>query len=272
MNRIIVVTGAASGMGKATADLMASRGDKIIRVDIKGDMDVIGDLSTKAGRQEVLNEIYDLAPGYVDGVIGWAGLGQGGVVVLAVNYFGQIDLLNGLRPLLEKSKAPRVVVTSSRNALYEPCEQLVQLCLDGKEEEAMALCRTLIDVFPVDFSDEHNNWNQAYISSKVACARWMRKQSVAPEWGGKGILINGIAPGLVVTPMTAGALEPGHPARDYLFREHPQAINAPDRLNRPEEAAELSAFLLSPQQSILVGQMLFMDYGTEAILRGDRVY
>jgi NAD(P)-dependent dehydrogenase (short-subunit alcohol dehydrogenase family) len=268
MDRTILVTGAASGMGKATADLLRQSGDKVIAVDINqtDGIDIAADLSTKGGRASAISQIISKCPDGIDGSVTWAGVGETEKTI-SVNYFGQIDLLNGIRHLLEKSKAPRVIITSSRNSLYPPCPQLVDLCLEGREEEALTLVKSLMACFTAGGGP---NTRSGYIASKTAALYWMRRNCCSPEWGGKGILVNAIAPGLIDTPMTKGIMKPG-PTRDWLIGEHPQAISSNERLLQPEEAAQLCKFLLSPEQSILIGQILYMDFGTEAILRGDDV-
>jgi NAD(P)-dependent dehydrogenase (short-subunit alcohol dehydrogenase family) len=267
MDRIIVVTGAASGMGKATADLLRKTGDKVIGLDINKTegVDIAVDLSTKGGRAQAVAEIISHSPGYIDGAVTWAGIGINNEKTIPVNYFGQIEIFNGIRPLLEKSKTPRIIVTSSRNSLYPPCPQLVDLCLEGKEEDANELVKVILKAFP-----EGDNTRCAYIASKLAALYWMRRNCCSPEWGGKGILMNAIAPGMIDTPMTKPAMAPGS-LREWLIVDHPQAISINQHIIQPEEVAELCRFMLSPGQSILIGQILYMDFGTEAILRGEDV-
>jgi NAD(P)-dependent dehydrogenase (short-subunit alcohol dehydrogenase family) len=270
MDRVILVTGVASGMGKATAELLRKRGDRVIGVDIKEEdgIEIIADLSTGDGRAGAVEKIKAVSPGYLDGAITWAGIGNDTEKTIPLDYFGQVEVLKGIRHLLEKSKAPRVVITSSRNSLYPACPQLVKLCLDGREAEAVQLVKCLKSIF-TEMDDP--NSRPAYIAAKTASTLWMRRNCVLPEWGGKGILINAIAPGLINTPMTQPVMGAG-PVWDWLLEEHPQAISAVKRLLQPEEAAQLSAYLLSPEQSILIGQILYMDYGTEVILRGEKVF
>ena len=92
MKRTIVITGSASGLGKATAELLEKDGDKIIRVDLK-EGDVKADLSTMEGREEAIQRITELSPEGVDGVITWAGLGGPRIITAIVNYFGTVDFV-----------------------------------------------------------------------------------------------------------------------------------------------------------------------------------
>ena len=60
MTRTYVVTGAASGIGAATADLLKSRGNTVIGVDIR-DTDIIADLTTEEGRGGLADAVAELA-------------------------------------------------------------------------------------------------------------------------------------------------------------------------------------------------------------------
>ncbi|MBN9612442.1 MAG: short-chain dehydrogenase, partial [Actinobacteria bacterium] len=60
MSRTYVITGAASGIGKTTAQILRDRGDTVIGVDLKG-VEVSGDLSTREGRPAAAAEAARLA-------------------------------------------------------------------------------------------------------------------------------------------------------------------------------------------------------------------
>ena len=188
----------------------------------------------------------------MDGIVTWAGLGGGGVATLLVNYFGTVDVVEGLREPLTRSEAPRVVVTSSRMTLFPADETLVQQLLDHDLEA----------IEPLGDESEQSFY---YKATKTAVAKWMRRAAVSPEWGGQGIKVNAIAPGLIETPMTRGALDTPAYA-EPLLAMHPQAEQI---LSQPAEIAQIARFLASPAASLLVGQCIWADRGTEAIVRGD---
>jgi enoyl-[acyl-carrier-protein] reductase (NADH) len=54
-----------------------------------------------------------------------------------------------------------------------------------------------------------------------------------------------------------------------MIEAHPQAE---DVRSQPKEIGVLARFLTSPENSLLIGQCIFADRGTEAILRGDRIW
>ncbi|MDO7833475.1 SDR family oxidoreductase [Sphingobium sp. HBC34] len=255
MQKTIVITGAASGIGRATAETLKAAGHQVIGVDLR-DVDVIADLSTPAGRTAMVDAVTALAPGGIDGVVAVAGIPAPAhpPLLLAVNFFGAVATLEGLRPLLLRSVAPRAVVITSTASLTDYAPELVDACLLGDEAAAMRHA-------------EHVNPNTAtgYATSKHALARWMRRAAISDDWAGSGILLNGVAPGRTFTPMTQPFFDTEE-GRAMLDKATPIALSDCP-YGKPEELAEVIAFLATLQGRYLLGQILYVDGGTEAIVR-----
>lgn len=253
----IVITGAASGIGAATAARLGRNGQKIIGVDLR-DADVVADLSTPDGRAAAIDGVTSLVDGAIDGLVTCAGLGplpsRPGSVIVAVNYFGTIEVLRGLRPLLAHGTSPAVVAISSNSTTCQPAlpVDLVDLCLAGDESGARAR------------ADEIGGMGGVYPASKTAVARWVRHQAVTPDWIGAGIRLNAVAPGMIDTAMVAEGRADA--TVGPLLDLFPIPAGGP---GRPEEVADVIAFLLSPESRLLVGSIVFADGGTDALLRPD---
>ena len=254
MARTIVITGANSGIGKATAALAEARGWKTIRADLNGG-DVEADLATPQGRLAFVEEVNALVGEHLDAVIACAGVTLPTSLTLKVNYFGAIATLEGMLPLLAKGTQPRAIGISSFASVLQPDSELVEACLSGNEAEALRIA-------------ENKDPDAYYASSKAAFARWIRRQAITADWVGTGILLNGVAPGIVETPMTQPMLD-DETRRDQLEHVVPMPIG---RHGRPEEIAELLLWLASPANSLMVGQILFIDGGAEATVRGDTLW
>jgi len=260
MARTAVITGSASGIGAATTRLLTERGYRVIGVDISG-ADVNVDLTTAEGRERLVTEVTELSGGTVDVVIANAGLSSPTVATAAVNYFGAVATLEGLRPLLAASSAPRAVATASMASLFPPDETLLDAFLAGDEQTALARAGELAAGTPEEA-------NLIYGTSKRALARWMRRVAPTPEWAGAGIALNGVAPGVVATPMTAD-LTTTEEAKAALLQRVPMPLNG---IFEPLDVAYLMAWLVSEENAHLCGQMIFIDGGSDAVIRGDSTW
>ncbi|MDO5670980.1 MAG: SDR family oxidoreductase [Corynebacterium sp.] len=260
MSRTYLVTGSASGIGAATAALLTSQGHRVIGVDLRG-ADIIADLSTVDGREHMIDQARELSSGCIDGVIANAGISAPIAATMKVNYFGAVATLEGLRPLLLASAAPRAVVTASMASLQPADEELLAALLDADEPTALTRATALEEAGPqVGYLN--------YSTSKQAIARWVRRNAPTPEWAGAGIPLNAIAPGVVISPMTE-QLTSSPEGRAQLEEQVPMPLNG---WMPAESAAELLAWLTSPANTHLCGQVIFIDGGVDVTFRGDSTW
>jgi len=247
------ITGSASGIGAAVRERLEKQGDRVIGVDLR-DAEVVADLSTPEGRREAVEGVLQSSGGALDRVVLAAGLGahvDDIALVASVNYFGAVEVLDGLRPALEGRSDAAVVVVCSNSAQMAPFQEhpFVLALLDHDEARARELLAT-------------ENGFIAYGGSKHALSRAVRRR--APEWGKAGVRLNGIAPGPTRTPLMEGAA--AHP----IYGKGVEALTVPlGRWAEPAEIAATIAFLLGPEASYIHGSIVFADGGNDAELRPD---
>lgn len=258
--RTVVITGSASGIGAATAQLAREQGDRVIGVDLR-DADVIADLSTPEGRTQAAEKAIAAAEGRIDAVIACAGIAAPIPKTLSINYFGVVELLQALRPTLAESAAPRVVAVSSMASLQPAPAELVEALLAG--DEALALERA-----EAYTSQDQQTAYAVYPASKRALSRWLRRAAVTDEWAGAGIPLNAVAPGTVLTPMTKELLATEE-SRAFVDQSVPMPLNYHQP---PESVASLLLFLASPATTHTTGQTVYCDGGADAVLRGDDIW
>jgi len=256
MSRTMVVTGAASGIGKATAELLRERGDTVIGVDLAGS-DVSVDLTTAEGRSTLVEKVTELSGGTIDGILAIAGLAAPIPATIGVNYFGMVATFDGLAPLLAGSAAPRAVGVASMASLMPVDDELVAAMAAGDEAAALARAEVL--------AADPETGNLIYSSSKKAFAQWIRREAPSATWAGAGVPLNAIAPGVIVTPMTAPLLETEE-GREAIRSGVPMPLNGFAEAIVP---ARLLAWLASEENSHLCGQVVFIDGGSDAVIRGD---
>ncbi len=252
----VAITGSASGIGAACAERLSRGGYQVIGIDLH-EADVLADLGTESGRRSATEEVSARCSGVLDGLVTCAGLAgapsRPGSLLVSVNYFGTVDLLRSLRPLLGRAERPSAVAISSNSTTIQPGLDLAitEACLAGDE----ALGRRL--------ADEAGSMT-AYPSTKLAIARWVRRQATSEEWAGSGIRLNSVAPGMIDTPLIAEGR--ADPEVAPLLEMLPIPVGRP---GRPDEIAALVELLLGDDGGFFCGSVLFADGGTDALLRTD---
>lgn len=260
MTRTYVVTGSASGIGATTARMLTERGERVIGIDLKN-ADVEADLSVPEGRTAAAARAIELAGGTIDAVIACAGIAAPIPKTISVNYFGVTELLTALLPALAASEAPRAAVVSSMASLQANSAEMVEAALAGDEAGALAIAEGLTAQGP-------ETGYLVYPSSKRALARWVRRESITPAWAGAGIPLNAVAPGTVITPMTADLLKTPEGAA-MVDASVPMPLNYHQP---PESIAALLIWLTSTENTHMAGQVIYDDGGADATLRGDDIW
>jgi NAD(P)-dependent dehydrogenase (short-subunit alcohol dehydrogenase family) len=250
-----VVTGSGSGIGAAIRARLEKEGYDVVGIDLKG-AEVIADLSTRDGRQAAVREAAERCGGVVDRLVTCAGLGSNvrpASLVASVNYFGAIEVIDGLFGALQQARDSAAVCIVSNSAQMAPLDDspFVAALLAGDEAEA----RRIID--------EMDSPIVAYLGSKHALGRALRRR--VRSWGDARVRLNGVAPGPVRTPLLEATMS------DPATRAQIVNIDIPiGRWGTTEDIAALVSFLLGPEAAWIHGSILFIDGGNDAEIRPDR--
>ncbi|MGB1140407.1 MAG: SDR family oxidoreductase [Halioglobus sp.] len=249
------LTGSASGIGAALKGKLEAAGHSLVTVDIK-DADVIADLTTPEGRQAAVAEILERAPDGLDGFVPLAGLGGGSspdLLITKLNYFGAVELVEGLRPALAANNGTVVLLCSNSGPMDVVNDEFMHALLAGDEPRTLELAETIAP-------------GTHYMQTKRALNYWMRRNAMA--YGRDGIRVNAVAPGPTITPMTAPLFESEEyaPILEGLLAKTPI-----ERAGEAEEIANCILFLLGPDSSYVHGSLLFVDGGYDAHSRQEHI-
>ncbi len=242
-DRSAVVTGAASGIGRACAERLARAGAAVTVLDLNGDAakevaDQIGGEAMQADLSDY--EVLDSLEIEADVVVNNAGLQH----VDAVQDFPPERFSLILRVMLE---APF---------------RIVRAALPGMYEKGWGRVINISSVHGLRASP----FKAAYVSAKHGLEGLSKV--VALEGGPKGVTSNCICPAFVRTPLVENqiadqARTQGIP-EDEVIEKVMLAETAIKRLVEPEEVAELAAFLCAPEASFINGASLTIDGGWTA--------
>lgn len=246
---IRVITGASTGIGAALRAHYQAAGDQVINIDWR-DGDITADLATAQGRADALAQLVQRCPDGIQSFAAVAGLGAHNPQtekIVALNYFGAISMTEGALPLLLQGRGHALVVASNSAAMSEFNPELMAALEAGDEPLALQYAATL-DGF------------SCYGASKRALVYWMRKTAVS--WAAHGVRLNAVAPGATDTPLLQASLE--DPAWGDAIRQLPVPLGG---FATSQVIAQSIAFLLSEASCCTTGSVLFVDGGTDSLLR-----
>lgn len=261
---VYAISGASSGIGAKTKELLLQRGHEVINIDLKNG-DICVNLATEEGRQEAVDSLHKLHPEGLDGIICNAGVSAGISgnlpLIISLNYFGTVALAKGAFDLLVKKHGSCVVTASNTISQGAGRMDIVDLLNNIGDEKRIVNLVSQMDGTNLSVG------NSIYVTSKYALARWVRR--VSASWAANGVRINAVAPGNVNTAMTSGMSTSAKVALNAL--PIPTKYGQ-ECLMEPDEIAEVMVFLASDAARGVNGNVMFVDGGTDALLNTEKVY
>lgn len=251
-DRVAIVTGAASGIGRATVLRLAAEGARVLASDIVADQleDSVAEANAAAGNSggEVKGHVADISDESQ----------ASGVVTTATETWGRLDALANIAGML------RTVRTHECD--LETWNRIIAVNLTGTFLVTRAALPHLITtrgaiVNAASTSGEFGHpWMAAYASSKGAIASFTH--TLAVEYALDGVRVNAVAPGSVTSGITSSVEFPPDLSKDEsrLVRR----IMSPTGFGDPADVASVVAMLASDDGRHITGEIIRIDGGTHA--------
>jgi len=244
-DKVAIITGASSGMGRATAVLFAKEGAKV----------VVADIVVEAGEETV--GIVKQAGGEAIFVMTDVSKAEDvkKMIKVALDTYGRLDILINCAGIAGKEVSTVDCPEEVFNKVIATNLNGVWLGMKYAIPEMLKTGGGSIINFASIAALEAYVGIPAYSASKGAVISLSRAAAI--EYSRKNVRVNCVAPGHIATPMLLGAWSPEALKR---FAE----ISPQGRLGKPEEVAQVVLFLASDESSHITGQTVVIDGGVTA--------
>jgi len=241
-----IVTGAASGIGRASAQLFAAEGATVVAADVSAAAlaDTVATIAAAGGRAHAVTcDVGD--PAQVAALCAGAIRDHGGVDVM----FANAGITGRLVPMLELDADDFAALLRVNLIGAFLCVKHAALHM-REHGGGSIICTASVAGLRAGAGPAHYSASKAGIINLV--------QTAAVQLVGTGVRVNAICPGLIETGMTAPIFEG---ARKAGKADKIGQLNPTQRAGQPEEIARAALFLASDEASYVDGQALVVDGG-----------
>lgn len=239
--KIALVTGAGSGIGRATAMLLASRGAKVAAIarNVNGQQ-TVDEIRAAGGTAELI--MADMRNSAEIGAMVRETMARFGRLDIAVNNAGMTGQTARLHEQSEESWSE--VLATNLTAVF--------LCMKHEITQMLTSGGGVI----VNNSSGAGVMPQPYLSGYCAAKHGVLgiTKTAAREYATDGIRINAVCPGLTLTPQLERYFKADPTAREPMLKELPMR-----RMGTADEVANAIVWLCSPESSYVSGESMFVD-------------